>query len=90
MLQACGLGSSHLRSVLGGVPVDLLGVVAIQHLVPQRILRWVEPGGLVFKAHKLCVSLNSRLESNEEEEKVESGMGCRDRASRSGAPLALG
>jgi len=29
-------------------------------------------GGLVFKAHRFCVSLNSRLESNnEEEEKVE-------------------
>jgi len=26
-------------------------------------------GGLVFKAHRLCVSLNSRLESNQEEEK---------------------
>jgi len=25
-------------------------------------------GGLVFKAHELCVSLNSRLESNKEEE----------------------
>ena len=25
-------------------------------------------GGLAFKAHRLCVSLNSRLESNEEEE----------------------
>ena len=25
-------------------------------------------GGLVFKAHRLCVSLNSRLESNHEEE----------------------
>ena len=25
-------------------------------------------GGLVFKAHTLCVSLNSRLESNKEEE----------------------
>ena len=24
-------------------------------------------GGLVFKAHRLCVSLNSRLESNQEE-----------------------
>jgi len=24
---------------------------------------------LVFKAHRLCVSLNSRLESNEEEER---------------------
>jgi len=28
-------------------------------------------GGLVFKAHRLCVSLNSRLESNKEEEKVD-------------------
>ena len=26
-------------------------------------------GGLVFKAHSLCVSLNSRLESNKEEER---------------------
>ena len=26
-------------------------------------------GGLVFKAHRLCVPLNSRLESNNEEEK---------------------
>jgi len=25
-------------------------------------------GGLVFKEHRLCVSLNSRLESNKEEE----------------------
>ena len=28
-------------------------------------------GGLVHKAHRLCVSLNSRLESNEEEEEEE-------------------
>jgi len=27
-------------------------------------------GGLVFKAHRLCVSLNSRLESNKEEEEL--------------------
>ena len=27
--------------------------------------------GLVFKAHSLCVSLNSRLESNQEAEEVE-------------------
>jgi len=26
--------------------------------------------GLVFKAHRLCVSLNSRLESNKEEEEI--------------------
>jgi len=30
-------------------------------------------GGLVFKAHRLCVSLNSRLESNKEEEAVRGG-----------------
>ena len=35
-------------------------------------------GGLAFKAHRLCVSLNSRLESNREEEK--------DDQSRSNAP----
>jgi len=28
-------------------------------------------GGLVFKAHRLCVSLNSRLESNKEEEEMQ-------------------
>ena len=28
-------------------------------------------GGLVFKVHRLCVSLNSRFESNEEEEEEE-------------------
>ena len=27
-------------------------------------------GGLVFKAHRLCVALNSRLESNKEEEET--------------------
>jgi len=30
-------------------------------------------GGLVFKAHRLCVSLNSRLESNKEEEERNGG-----------------
>jgi len=29
-------------------------------------------GGLVFKAHRLCVSLNSRLESKEDEEDLKS------------------
>ena len=36
-------------------------------------------GGLVFKAHRLCVSLNSRLESNKEEERpgcIVVGIGC--------------
>ena len=34
-------------------------------------------GGLVFKAHRLCVSLNSRLESNKEEEADTLGQGRR-------------
>ena len=29
-------------------------------------------GGLVFKAHRLCLSLNSRLEGNKEERKTDS------------------
>ena len=41
-------------------------------------------GGLVFKAHRLCVSLNSRLESNNAEEKVHG-----DRAAGSVADLFL-
>jgi len=46
-------------------------------------------GGLVIKAHRLCASLNSRLESNKEEENVRvkikkrrSGHGTRRRALR--------
>ena len=34
-------------------------------------------GGLVFKAHRLCVSLNSRLESNKEEKKKGTIPDCR-------------
>jgi len=38
-------------------------------------VKWFR-GGLVFKAHRLCVSLNSRLESNKEEEEIDvSGSG---------------
>ena len=33
-------------------------------------------GGLEFKAHRLCVSLNSRLESNKEEEESLSRQWC--------------
>ena len=35
----------------------------------HRNVQWFR-GGLVFKAHRLCVSLNSRLGSNKEEEKT--------------------
>jgi len=39
-------------------------------VTPQLLHRNVQRfrGGLVFKAHGLCVSLNYRLESNKEEE----------------------
>ena len=40
-------------------------------------------GGIVFKAHRLCVSLNSRMESNQKEEKKEGDLGI-------GARLHLG
>jgi len=50
---------------------------------PVRLNRlrrlWRFRGGLVFKAHRLCVSLNSRLESHKEEE--DSGVGGADLAS---------
>ena len=41
---------------------------------PVRHCRNVQgfQGGLVFKAHIICVSLNSRLESNTEEEEDKS------------------
>ena len=44
-------------------------------------------GGLVFKAHRLCVSLNSRLESNDEEEEVAR---CGQHRVRKGEGGALG
>jgi len=37
-------------------------------------------GGLVFKAHRLCVSLNSRLESNKEEKRKVLGRRRRGRS----------
>jgi len=37
-------------------------------LLHRNVLRF--RGGLVFKAHKLCVSLNSRLASNKEAEEL--------------------
>ena len=36
-------------------------------------------GGLVFKANRLCVSLNYRLESNTEEKKKFDGLDVRQR-----------
>jgi len=39
-----------------------------EQLIHRNVLRC--RSGLVFKAHRLCVSLNSRLDSNKEEEKI--------------------
>ena len=39
------------------------------------------PGGLVSKASRLCVSLNSRRERNEEEEVRVQGAGARNEGS---------
>ena len=50
----------------GGVSVDLK--VQLLHRNVQRFR-----GGLVFKAHRLCVSLNSRLGCNKEEDEAVGG-----------------
>jgi len=47
-------------------------------------VRWFR-GGLVFKAHRLCVSLNSRLGSNNDEEEV-GGLQTRGHASNAPSP----
>jgi len=51
------------------IQCKLVGEVRNQHPKPGNVKRF--RGGLVFKAHRLCVSLNSRLESNKEEKKPE-------------------
>ena len=43
-------------------------VVIVSHFLQDSWFR----GGLEFKEHRLCVSLNSRLESNKEEEEEDS------------------
>ena len=42
-----------------------IGAVQLLHRNVQRFR-----GGLVFQAHRRCVSLNSRLERHKEEEKI--------------------
>jgi len=49
----------------------------------------VRGSGLVFKARMLCVSLNSRLESNKEEEEVR-GVGKRTLGARRGLRACRG
>ena len=48
-----------------GASTDPLGVDQLLYRNVQRFR-----GGLAFKAHRLCASHNSRLESNKEEEKI--------------------
>jgi len=43
--------------------------VAGEQLLHRNLKRFRD--GLVFKAHRLCVALNSRLESNKEEGEVQ-------------------
>ena len=55
-----------------GTPLCPYGIAyrraAVLATVGRMANRGRAVGGLVFKAHRLCVSLNSRLESNTEEE----------------------
>jgi len=68
----------QIGSTLFFYPSQVDEFVLQNHSVNLRITRYqllhrnVQQfrGGLVFKAHRLCVSLNSRLESNKEEEEV--------------------
>jgi len=53
----------------GGEANGVLDWRASSQLLHRNVQRF--RGGLVFEAHRLCVSLNSRLESNKEEEEVE-------------------
>ena len=57
-------------SVKGKDKVDGIGLLAGLMKVYQRFHKNVQQfrGGLVFKAHRFCVSLNPRLESNKEED----------------------
>ena len=48
--------------------------VSIQEQLLQRDVRRFR-GGLLFKALKLCVSINTRLESNKEEKEGPKGRG---------------
>ena len=44
---------------------NMASVQLLEQLLHRNVQR--HRGGLVFKAHRLCASLNSRLESNKEE-----------------------
>jgi len=66
---------SFRRHNLGDATGDVIAVITKLHGieqfddVPSGAVQ--NRGGLVFKAHRLCLSLSSRLESNKEEEEEE-------------------
>ena len=62
------VGSSFTVGIfsIGFVSIGFVSVLPLTILY-RNVQRF--RGGLVFKAHRLCVSLNSRRESNKEEEK---------------------
>jgi len=73
--------ANPLPSEEGAIQNVELGLSPSPPHVRPGVVQGVEVGGvggwgLVFKAHRLCVSLNSRLESNKEEEEEE-GSGFR-------------
>ena len=55
------------RDICAAVSIPVLGDGIRAPLLHRNVQRF--RGGHVFKAHRRCVSLNSRLESNKEEEK---------------------
>ena len=59
------------RSIVDDVTSEPTHLQATFGAVHRNVQRF--RGGLVLKAHRLCVSLNSRLQSNEEEEEEEVG-----------------
>jgi len=68
--QLASLNKSQTWTIDGAVArlVSRARVRLEQRLRQERYLQRFR-GGLVFKAHRLCVSLNSRIESNKEEER---------------------
>ena len=71
MMMMMMMIASHAASRCGGSQQGRGGSrrEALTHECGQLLHRNVQRfrGGLVFKPHRLCVSLNSRLESNKEE-----------------------
>ena len=62
-------GTKLVRRDLGETEIEGDCVAIKEQLLHRNVRRF--RGGLVFKAHRLCVSMNSRLKSNKEEEERE-------------------